>query len=60
MAAFLPYYDFGQFDHFVLHCDDFIVLNRTDPMILLTSLDAVKMPMYRAFEVGEDHLENLT
>ena len=33
MAAFLPYYDFGQFDHFVLHCDDYIVLNRTDPMI---------------------------
>ena len=49
-----------QFDHFVLHCDDYIVLNRTDPMIFLTSLDAVKMPMYRAFEVGEDHLENLT
>lgn len=60
MAAFLPYYDFGQFDHFVLHCDDYIVLNRTDPMIFPTSLDAVKMPMYRAFEVGEDHLENLT
>ena len=60
MTAFLPYYDFGQFDHFVLHCNDYIVLIRTDPVILLTSLDAVKMPMYRAFEVGEDHLENLT
>jgi hypothetical protein len=60
MTAFLPYYDFGQFDNFVLHCNDYIVLIRTDPVILLTSLDAVKMPMYRAFEVGEDHLGNLT
>ena len=26
----------------------------------LTSLDVAIMPMYRAFEVGEVHLENLT
>ena len=26
----------------------------------LTSLDEAIMPMYRAFEVGEVHLENLT